>query len=291
MMTDLYDPSAPVGDASLDDMVLYSDIPADPTAAQDAAVDMGQNFAFDVHQMSSGQLEDAMLSSEGFSSSYIPHNSEADIHHMQAYSAYDATGQVSFSAPQHGNHPLAWQQPDSNLSGPATMTEFFQMMSHPENVQAYMQFLQTQHDQPPQAPAPTPSLRSRSNSNPTASSLPSAFSLRPSSTEAPHDGSLRDKKLAKYRTKRARRLTSSQISNSDATPTPTPVFTADGVEGDRFMPASKIPKTLAHGTYPETSCEKVSARASHLLRLRSQSPFLHLHYLSAHSSNALATFT
>lgn len=248
MMTDLYDPTGPIGDASLDDMALYSEIPADPSSTHDSAVDIGQNFAFEAHQMSNEHLEDVMLSSEGFTSNYIPHSSEVDINNMQAYNSYDDNAQVSFSAPQHGGHPLAWHAPSSAPPSPATMTEFFQMMSQPENVQAYMHFLQTQHEQAPQAPAPPPPLRSRSNSNPTSSSLPSAFSLRPSSTEAPFEASARDKKLAKYRTKRARRLTGSQISNSEPSPAPALAAATEGVEGERFMPAPKIQKTLAHGT-------------------------------------------
>lgn len=259
MMTDLYDPSEPIAEASLDDMALYSEIPADPSTSHDSAVDMGQNFAFEANQMSSEQLEETMLSHEGFSSTYIPHSSEVDINHMQAFNAYDANGQVSFSAPQHGGHPLAWHAPSSAPPSSATMTEFFQMMSQPENVQAYMHFLQTQHDQVPQTPAPAPALRSRSNSNPTSSTLPSAFSLRPSSTEAPFEASARDKKLAKYRTKRARRLTGSQISNSEPSPAPALTTAAEGVEGERFMPAPKIQKTLAHGTSTDSSFQTFGA--------------------------------
>lgn len=247
-MADLYDPSPPVGDASLDDMMLYSDAPAEPHSVQDSTVDMGQNFAFDVNQMSTEQLEDAMLSSEGFSSNYIPHTSENDIQHMQAYSPHPNVDQVSFSAPSHVGNPFSWQSPSSVPPSQDAMTEFFKMMSHPENVQAYMHFLQTQHEQPPQAPISTAPIRSRSNSNPAASTLPSAFSLRPSTTDTLTDSSSREKKLAKYRTKRARRLTSSQISNSDTGPTSLLSAGVEGMEGDRFMPAPKMPKTLTHGT-------------------------------------------
>lgn len=234
----------------------------------DAASDLPQEFAFDPSQMTHETMQDSVASCEGFSASYIPHTYEHDIQSMQALSAYDPSAAPTYFVPPQPstdaqNVPLS-PHPESASAHPASMDTFFQMMSHPDNVQAYIQFLQTKHEQASQATLSPTSARSRSNSNPSSNSLPSAFAMRPASNEAPIDSATREKKLAKYRTKRARRLTGSQLSSSDSN-VASGLSAPEPIEGDRFMPAPKIQKTLTHGTYSTSKPGPHFGPTSHLV--------------------------
>jgi hypothetical protein len=167
----------------------------------------------------------------------------------QHYAAYQNPYGLDPSQ-QTSHHHFFHQVPSGAQPSPSTMTEFFQLMSQPENVQAYMQFLQNQHDtaaqQTPQ-PAPT---RSRSNSQPAVSSFPTTPASRTSWPESTTDGtSSRERKIAKYRTKRARRLTGSAQVPSDSCSLSTSAPSNDMVDMQQYMPAPKIQKTLTRGTH------------------------------------------
>lgn len=245
-MTDFSDPTYIEGQVSLEDMVMYPDMQGVSDATHISSLADTDNFAFNIDQAAVTKAE---MGDEGFFSHYIPQAAEAHIdarqaaHYTSMAQAGLAEGDPTSPAHHFGSPRYA---PEIASTSPATMNEFFQMMSQPEHVHAYMSFLQKQHEQQQQVQnAPLPP-RSRSNSQPPAPPTHTSFASRPASTELSSDIHGREKKLAKYRTKRARRLTSSQVSSLDSSTATTPSSSRDAVEVDRFMPTAKVAKTLTH---------------------------------------------
>lgn len=247
-MTDFSDPAQFEGQVSLDNMLIYSDIPDDSDASHAIPSGANQNFAFGPHE---GQLEDTqngIIEYEGFPSHYVPHTTEEELYARQAaHHAFLAEQQyLQENGQQLQDHNFAATQfsPDMASAAPSTMNEFFQLMSQPEHVQAYMHFLQKQHEQQQQTQNTSAQPRNRSNSQPPIPTVTTSFAHRPASTEISIDGNSREKKLAKYRTKRARRLTSSQPSSADSLAPSSASGSRDPAIGDHFMPTPKIAKTL-----------------------------------------------
>lgn len=265
------------GQPPLDDVLFYDGLPssdfaqASPPASQEHI----DSFPIDSCTTQIETDQNARASHDGIPYSYILQSVGSDLHtYPVPYLAHSPvqTHQTDSNQGEEGTlKPVSCQPMRVNPASPAMMTEFFHMMSHPENVHAYMHFLQTQHEQQPQTQAIPASPRARSNSQPTSSSLPTAFPSRTSTTEAAFDTQSRERKLARYRTKRARRLTTSQPNSNDASASTVPATTAANFDTEHFMPAPKIPKTLAHGTCHLTP-KLVSATFRFASRLPSRPP-------------------
>lgn len=209
--------------------------------------------------------EQSVQAMEGLGAHYIPSETAHDLHAMEA-SVNGANPQVTYPTYPIQTHEAAPFDPTSMCAepGPAapkTMAEFFQLMSQPEHVQAYMQFLQTQHEQAPAAartsvpPRNASGSRSRSSSQPTTSTYEPP--IPPPAMPQEPVAETRERKLAKYRAKRARRLTSSAVVSNDSMANSGPQAASDQMDLTSFMPSPKIQKTLTLGT-------------SHPLKLSSQ---------------------
>jgi len=235
----------------LDEMALYGDIVCPSMPGPSLPLDSQKHFAFTHQELPTEDCEMSSASIEGISGHYIPHDVEHDIHSWQAASQLPPSEYPTHYSPEQHEHQEyhlnAWPTPATPQPSPVTMSEFFQLMSQPENVQAYMQFLQTQHEAGSQRhtfPAPS---RNRSNSQPIATNFPVAPANRAIVPDVTSDStSTREQKLAKFRAKRARRLTSSAQSLADSTPLSASAPGRDVEEMHHFMPTPKIQKTFAH---------------------------------------------
>jgi len=244
-MTDFSDEAQFEGQVSLDNMIIYPDMPGDSDASHALPSGSHEHFAFGPHE---GQPEDTQsgdIEYAGFPAHYVPQSLEEELYAYQAahhaFLGEQQYLQENGQAVQEHNFGTAHFSPDMASASPSTMNEFFQLMSQPEHIQAYMNFLQNQHEQQQQTQNTSSQPRNRSNSQPPAPTVATPFTHRPSSADLSSEGNSRERKLAKYRTKRARRLTSSQPSTAD---TLAPSGPRDLAIGDHFMPTPKVAKTL-----------------------------------------------
>ena len=134
----------------LDEMMFYDGVTCDNMEDPNMTITSPKHFAFSHQEMPAEDGQNITGADEGIQGHYIPHSYEFGIHSMQSKPEQHIPGDnYHFSAdPSHqaAHHGFFHPAPSFAQPSPATMTEFFQLMSQPEHVQAYMQFLQNQQE-------------------------------------------------------------------------------------------------------------------------------------------------